>query len=55
MRREIRTLCASCKSEYLTAGYELRLIWQDKKEPCDRCRVKTGWMYEVRPHRKKKS
>lgn len=46
--KDIRTLCASCLSEYKEAGYDVRLIWSDVKEECDRCRVRYGWQYEIK-------
>lgn len=49
MNKDVRVLCASCLSEYQRAGYRLKLVWSDKKEPCDRCRVKYGWTYILEP------
>ena len=47
-KRDIRTLCTSCRIEYEKAGYRLILIWSEKKDKCDLCRVKYGWTYEVK-------
>ena len=47
MQKDIRALCPSCKSKYLQAGYKLTLIWSTVKEPCDLCRVRMGWTFEV--------
>ena len=48
--RDIRTLCDSCRAEYIEAGYYLRKIWVKNKEECDRCLVKMGWTYELLDH-----
>ena len=46
--KDIRTLCASCRAEYELAGFEVKKIRVKNKEECDRCRIKTGWAYEIR-------
>lgn len=44
-KKDVRTLCYSCKAEYQCAGYKTKLIWTEYKEPCDKCRVRMGWLY----------
>lgn len=46
--KDIRVLCSSCLSEYREAGYRVYLIWTEKKESCDKCRIRMGWTYEIK-------
>ena len=44
--KDLRTLCQRCRSDYLTAGYRLRLILGRLKEPCDKC-SRPGLTFEL--------
>lgn len=43
---DLRILCPRCRSDYLEAGYRLRLIPGRLKEPCDKC-SRPGLTFEL--------
>ena len=53
-KRDIRTLCPSCLSEYREAGFRAYLIKSGEREYCDRCRVRMGWSYEIKWKRRER-
>ena len=44
--RDERTLCPRCRADYLAAGYRLRLIPGQLREPCDLC-GRSGRNYQI--------
>lgn len=47
-RWEERCLCVKCKTDYETAGYIVKFIYEIKiKYPCDKC-GRMGWTYKIK-------
>lgn len=44
--KNVRVLCWRCQQDYITAGYRLRKVGKNIKEPCDKC-GRCGYNYEV--------
>ena len=44
--KDERTLCWRCEKDYRDAGYRLRHIWSQAKEPCDIC-GRPAWRFEI--------
>ena len=44
---DLRTLCDSCRADYLEAGFYLKKVWVKHKEECSCCLVRMGWTYEL--------
>ena len=51
--KDVRTLCPVCLSEYREAGFRAFLLKSNERDYCDRCRVRKGWAYEIKPPGKK--